>query len=70
MPTNEAKVDHPGGSQPRHHLVVENGVVVNVVWSTDDFAESQGWVPCPVVPGIGWTTDDHETFTPPATGDA
>lgn len=59
----EAHTTHKGG--PRNHLVVEDGVVTNVVWSEDDFGVTQGWIPVKPHPGIGWTTKDGVHFDQP-----
>jgi hypothetical protein len=47
------------------YVIIDNGVVVNIVVSTPEFAEEQGWLECPEGVGIGWTFDG-DTPIPPA----
>lgn len=44
--------------------IIKNGVVVNTVLSTPEFAAKQQWVACGAA-GPGWLYDG-QTFTPPA----
>jgi len=44
--------------------IIEQGVVVNIVVATPEFAAQQGWIECPEGVSIGWRFDGVEASAP------
>jgi hypothetical protein len=47
------------------YAIIENGIVVNIVVASPEFAAQQGWIECPEGVGIGWTFDGVMATPPP-----
>ena len=48
-----------------NYAIVENGIVVNIVVATADFAASQGWIEIQNEARIGWIYEDGQFSQPP-----
>ena len=55
--------------EPKKYVVIENGVVTNIVLATPEYAAEQGWIEYPEdtldIPAIGMLYQDGDFLPPP-----
>lgn len=47
-----------------NYAIIENSLVVNIAVATDEFAQSQGWIPCSSGVTIGWSYINGQFIAP------